>query len=84
MRIRIEEDVYEGSPADIIDDLREKNFHRDEFPDIESFLRYMRDSFVRLTDMSCTLPEGSTEVRARAMIERMAEVDALEILEDAG
>jgi hypothetical protein len=42
----------------------------------------MRDSFVRLTDMPCPLPEGSLDVRARALLERLAEVDALEILED--
>jgi hypothetical protein len=82
VKIIFEEEVFEGAPSEIIDDLREKNFRRDEFPSTESFLRCMRDSFVRLTDMPCPLPEGSLDVRARALLERLAEVDALEILED--
>ncbi len=81
MKIRIDEDVYEGSPADIIDDLREQSLHKDEFPNTNSFLRYMRDSFVRLTDMPCELPEGAIDIRARAMLEQLANIDALEILE---
>lgn len=81
MRIRIDEDTYEGSPADIIDDLREQSFHKDDFPNMESFLRHMRNNFTRLTDMPCELPEGNADVRAKAMLERLAEVDALEILE---
>ncbi len=76
--------MYEGSRLISSMICGRKTFIGMKFPDIESFLRYMRDSFVRLTDMPCILPEGSTEGRARAMIERMAEVDALEILEDAG
>ncbi len=82
MRIRIDDDTYEGSPADIIDDLRERSFHKDDFPNTESFLRHMRNNFTRLTDMPCELPEGNADVRAKAMLERLAEVDALEILEN--
>lgn len=82
MKIRIEEEVYEGSPADILDDLRQESFRKEDFPNTESFLRYMRNNFVRLTDMPCGLPKGSTEARARAMLERLADIDALEILED--
>ena len=83
MKIILEEEVFEGAPSEIIDDLREKNFRRDEFPSTESFLRCMRDSFVRLTDMPCPLPEGSLDVRARTLLKRLAEIDALEILEDS-
>lgn len=82
VKIIFEEEVFEGAPSEIIGDLRGKNFRRDEFPNTESFLRCMRDRFVRLTDMPCLLPEGSLDVRARALLERLAEVDALEILED--
>lgn len=82
VKIIFEEEVFEGAPSEIIDDLREKNFRRDEFPNAESFLHCIRDNFVRLTDMPCPLPEGSLDVRARALLERLAEVDALEILED--
>ncbi len=82
VKIIFEEEVFEGAPSEIIDDLREKNFRRDEFPNAESFLRCIRDRFVRLTDMPCPLPEGSLDVQARALLERLAEVDALEILED--
>lgn len=81
MRIRIDEDTYEGSPADIIDDLREQSFHKDDFPNTKSFLCHMRNNFTRLTDMPCELPEGSADIRAKAMLERLAEIDALEILE---
>ncbi|NLV46665.1 MAG: hypothetical protein GXY07_19465, partial [Candidatus Hydrogenedentes bacterium] len=49
MKIIFEEEVFEGAPSEIIDDLREKNFRRDEFPNAESFLRCIRDRFVRLT-----------------------------------
>jgi len=83
MKIRIEEDVYEGLPSEIMERLRDQSFNADEFADLDGYMRYLQGSFQRLTEMPCELPEGSTDIRARALLERLAEIDALEILEDA-
>ena len=53
VKIIFEEEVFEGAPSESIEDLREKNFSRDEFPKAESFLRCIRDRSVWLTDMPC-------------------------------
>ena len=81
MRIRIEEDVCEGSPSEIMERLRDQSFDADEFADLDGYMRYLQSSFRRLTDIPCELPEGGTDVRARALLEQLAEIGALEILE---
>jgi len=81
MKIRIEEDVYEGTPSEILERLRDQSFDADEFPDLDGYMRYMQNQFQRLTDASCELPPGNADVRAGALLERLADIDALEILE---
>jgi hypothetical protein len=82
LRIVMDEKAYEGSPSGIIGELRQEHFHKDEFLDTESFLRYMQFNFKCVTGMPCELPEGTVDERARAMLERLAEIGALEILEN--
>ncbi len=81
MRIAMDEKTFEGSPSGIIGELRQECFHKDEFPDTESFLRFMQFNFTNVTGLPCELPEGTLGERARAMLERLEEIGALEILE---
>lgn len=83
MKIRIEEDVYEGSPSEIMERLRDHSFDANEFSDLDGYMRHLQSQFQRLTDMPCELPEGSYDVRAKALFERLADIDAVEILESA-
>lgn len=83
MKIIFEDEVFEGSPSEIIDQFRRDTFDVDDFPDSASFLRYMRNNFVRMTDMPFDLPDGDLDTRAKAMLEKLSEIDALEIIEGA-
>ncbi len=80
MKIIFEDEVLKGTPSEIIDQIRRNSFDADDFPDTPSFLRFMRNSFVRMTDIPFDLPEGDLDTRSRAMLEQLAEIDALEIV----
>ena len=82
MKIVFEEEVFEGTPSEIIDQLRDIAFDADDFPDCDSFLWYMQNNFVRLTGIPCDLPDGDTNTRAKAMLSKLAEIDAIMIVEE--
>lgn len=83
MKIQIEERAYSGSAAEILDQLRSEAFDPDEFPDTEHYLCYVHDNVVRSTGHDFDLPDGSTEVRAQALIHHLSSLGGLMILEDA-
>ena len=80
MKIIFENEVYEGSPSDIIDQFRRESLNAEDFPNSVSFLRFMQNNYRRFTDRECDLPNGSLDVRAKVMLEKLADVDALEII----
>lgn len=80
MKIIFEDEVFEGAPSGIIDELRRRTFDSSAFADTVSFLKYMKDTFERMTELPCELPEGSLDERAEAMLRRLADIDALEII----
>ena len=82
MKICIDERIYEGSAAEIMNQLRQQTFDPTEYPDTESYIRQLRSSFIRATDLECVLPDGDTEQRARAMFAHLAKAGALMILEE--
>ena len=73
MKIRIEETIYEGTGAEILDQLR---------LDAESYLWQLQNNFIRMTDQECHLPEAGLEKQAQVMFAALAKVGALEVLED--
>lgn len=81
MKIRIEEEVYDGSAVEIVERLRDQAFDPLEFPDADSYIWFLQSNYIRMTDRDCPLPEGSTERRARVMLVRLAEIGGLTILE---
>ncbi len=82
MKLRIDETTYEGTGAEIMERLRLTVFDSAECPDTESYIRLLQTNFIRMTDRDCVLPEHGVEARARAMFEALAEIGALEILEE--
>lgn len=82
MKIRIDEKTYEGTGAEIMDQLRQESFDSSEFPDTESYIWQLRSNFIRATDLDCDLPRSGVERQALAMIAQLAKVGALEVLED--
>ena len=82
MRIRIDERIYEGSAAEIMDQLRLETFDPTYFPDTDSYIWQLRSNFIRTTDLDCDLPDSGVERQAGAMIAQLAKVGALEVLED--
>ena len=82
MKIRIEETIYEGTGAEILDQLRLASFDPLEFPDAESYLWQLQNNFIRMSDQECHLPEAGLEKQAQVMFAALAKVGALEVLED--
>lgn len=82
MKIRIETEVYDGSPAEIMEQLWEDSFDKDQFPDLGGYIDYMAESFERMTELPCKLPEGTLEERAHFVLMRLQEIDALEVILD--
>ena len=82
MRICIEESTYEGTPIEILAQLRALHFDAGTFDGTEGYIRYMQNTICRMTEIPCELPAGSTEERAAALIRVLSEIGALELLEE--
>ena len=82
MKIRIEEDVLEGTGTEIMDQLRGRVFDPTEFPDTESYIWFLQSNVIRTTGMECPLPEGDTEAQARVMFRHLDKIGGLTLLED--
>ena len=82
MRICIEESTYEGTPIEILAQLRALHFDAGTFDGTEGYIRYMQNTIRRMTEQPCELPDDSTEERAAALIHVLQEIGALELLEE--
>ena len=82
MKIRIDENIYEGTGEAIMDQLRLASFDPTEHPDAESYLQQLRANFIRTTGLDCPRPSGSVERQAQAMIRHLARYGALEVIHD--
>ena len=72
----------EGTPIEILTQLRAMHFGADTFDGMEGYIRYMQNTIRRMTEQPCELPESSTEERAAALIRVLSEIGALELLEE--
>ena len=82
MKIQIEETIYEGTGTEIMDQLRGRAFDPTEFPDTESYIRFLQGNVVRATGLDFPLPQGDRERQARTIFGQLAKVGALSILEE--
>ena len=82
MKICIEESTYEGTPIEILTQLRAIHFDADTFDGMEGYIRYMQNTIRRMTERPCELPEDSTDERAAALIHVLHGIGALELLEE--
>ncbi len=82
MKICVEETIYEGSGTEILDQLRSQTFCAAEFPDTDSYIRFVQENLSRTADVECVLPNKDTETRARTLLYCLAKTGALELLED--
>lgn len=81
MKIRIEENTYEGTGTEIMDQLRLGTFAPTEFPDVESYIWFLQGNVIRATGLEFPLPDGDTERQAQIIFAQLAKVGALAILE---
>ena len=47
LKIQIEDTVYEGTAAGIMEQLRDLSFDPTEFPDIESYIWFLQSNVIR-------------------------------------
>jgi len=81
MKIRIEEEIYEGTPSQIMESLWDGSFDKEQFSDLDRYIKYMADTFERMTDQPCSLSGSTTDEQARSLLLRLAEIDALEVID---
>ena len=58
LKVQVEQTIYEGTAAEIMDRLRNETFDPTEFPDTESYLWFLRSNAIRMTGMDCPLPDA--------------------------
>lgn len=58
MRIRIEEEIYTGTPREIMKQIWENSFDKAQFPDLEGYIRHLCEAFTRMTDVPCKKEPG--------------------------
>ena len=68
MKIQIEDTVYEGTAAGIMEQLRNLSFDPTEFPDVETYIWFAQNNVIRTTVMDCPLPDGDAETQAAAAL----------------
>ena len=83
MKIQIDEDIYSGSAVEIMEQLRQRVFDTGDFPDVETYLWYLHQNYERMTGLRCEVPKGNLELQSRAMFYSLAEIGALQLLEEA-
>ena len=59
MKIQIEDTVYEGTAAGIMEQLRDLSFDPTESPDVETYIWFVQNNVIRTTGMDCPLPPVS-------------------------
>lgn len=82
MKIQIDEDIYTGSAVEIMEQLRQRVFDIGNFPDVETYLWYLHQNYERMSGFRCELPKDNLELQARAMFYSLAEIGALQLLEE--
>ena len=81
LKIQIEQTIYEGTAAEIMDCLRKETFDPTEFPDTESYLWFLQSNAIRMTGMDCPLPDADVETQAQAMLRHLERTGGLWMLE---
>ena len=83
MKICIVEAAYEGSPAEILAQLRDAAFSRDDFTSFREYLAYTARRIEDLTDIRIPIEQYDTDDgAAREIISALESIGALDVLED--
>lgn len=82
MRVQEEGREYEGTAAEIVEQLRQANAP-DRIPDAESYVEFMSANYTRTTGLPCVISGDSLEERSMAMLTRLIQVGALLLLDDS-
>ena len=80
MKIRIEDRDYTGTPVEILDQLRLEAGQG--IRDVAEYIRFVQDNIQRMSGQPCPLDGGSTEKRALSLIDHLAALYALEVMEE--
>lgn len=81
LKIQIEDTVYEGTAAGIMEQLRDLSFDPTEFPDVETYIWFVQNNVIRTAGMDCPLPDGDAETQAAALLRHLERFGALTMLE---
>ena len=74
MRICIEESTYEGTPIEILAQLRAMHFDAGTFDGTEGYIRYMQNTIRRMTEQPCEASLDRYEGYPRLYIKQTLEV----------
>ena len=83
MKIKACYQTFQGTPVEIVEQLRELLLDKASAPDVESYIGHIKRTYKMFTDTDMLLPDGATDVRIREMFGYMEGLGILEVLPDA-
>jgi hypothetical protein len=80
MTIYVEGNCYSGSPTEIAIQLNHLLFDQ-SFNNIEAYLHYMQQNYIRVSGKQLVLPNGNTDCKAFALFKALNAIGAMQIVE---
>ena len=83
MKVIIEDNTYIGNPQAVVNELRRQLFNRPDVTDVESYVKYIQETYRRVYDRDMALPDTDLDSRIRAMFAILEDDGLAEVLEYA-
>ncbi len=83
MKIIIDGMVFNGSPTDIVDMLRELLFEETEPPDIEGYIAHIQKAYLQVFGREMILPQATLDGRIQVMFAILEDAGLMEVIEYA-
>ena len=75
------QNIYNMRPEQIHFDIADWAIAGNRIPDVAEYIRFVQDNIQRMSGQPCPLDGGSTEKRALSLIDHLAALYALEVME---
>ena len=82
MRIMIDLKEYTGTPAEIVGELWDENFHRDQLATIDEYIDHAAKNVFKFTGKGIEVGTGTTEEKCRRLLDGMVSIGVAARVED--
>jgi acetolactate synthase small subunit len=81
MRVYANDEVFYGTPFEIIEQFREMLFEPNDVPNFEAYVKYARRTIAEYTEEKLIIPKGTDAEKADALLRQLDKIGLLEILD---